>query len=127
MLNIDEKKNLNGGDLAFVGDAYYELCIRNHLINKGYTSLYKLHDECVKYVSAKAQAYIVNEIMSELSEEEESVFKRGRNYSYKNKSPEYVKASGFEALLGYLFLLSRFERLEYLVDKAIDTIEKTLN
>lgn len=125
MLSVDEKKNLNGGDLAFVGDAYYELLIRNHLVNKGYTSLYKLHDECVKYVSAKAQAFIVNEIISEFDEEEENIFKRGRNYSYKNKSAEYVKASGFEAVLGYLFLLSRFERLDFLIKKSIELIEKS--
>ena len=116
--------NMNGGDLAFMGDAYYEVCIRKHVLSKGITSLNKLHDECVKYVSAKAQYAIIKELSGELSEEEESIFKRGRNYSYKNKTCEYVNASGFEALIGYLFLLDRKERLDYIIKKSIEIIER---
>ena len=116
--------NLNGGDLAFMGDAYYELCIREYLLKKGITSLYKLHDECVRYVSAKAQYKIIVNLMDELSEEEVNIFKRGRNYSYKNKTCEYVNASGFEALIGYLYLKNEKDRLSYLVTKAIEIIER---
>lgn len=116
--------NYNGGDLAFIGDAYYEICIRKHVLSKGISSLNKLHDECVKYVSAKAQYKIIKELLPELSEEEEGIFKRGRNYSYKNKTAEYINASGFEALIGYLHLSEKKERLDYIINRSIEIIER---
>ena len=62
--------------------------------------------------------------MEELSEEEIEIFKRGRNYNYKDKSQEYVNASGYEALIGYLYLNNLNERLDYLIEKSIKIIEK---
>lgn len=114
---------LSGGDLAFVGDAYFELYIREYVINKGITSLKKLHDECVKYVSRTSQHRIINKLMSELTEEEVSVFKRGRNYNYKNKTDDYINASGYEALIGYLYLIKNEDRLKEIMQKTIRIVE----
>ena len=114
---------LSGADLAFIGDAYYELCIREYVLNNGVTKLWQLQSKSVSYVSRTSQNYIVTTLMDELTEEEVGIFKRGRNYDYKDKSAEYVNASGFEAVVGYLYLKKDFERLDYIIKKSIDIIE----
>ena len=81
---------LSGADLAFIGDAYFELYIRNYVLHKGVTKLNKLHNECVKYVSRDSQYKIISNLINELSEEELNIFKRGRNYDYKTKTVEYI-------------------------------------
>lgn len=123
MLNEAQIKNLNGGDLAFVGDSYYENVIRTHVLNKSITSLKKLHNECVRYVSRNAQNKIIMNLMDELTEEEQGIFKRGRNYNYTQKTAEYINASGFEAVIGYLYLLKNEERADYLITRSIEIIE----
>lgn len=115
---------LTGADLAFIGDAYYELQIRNHVLDKGITKLWELHNKCVEYVSRDSQYLIIKTIENELTNEEQNIFKRGRNYNYKNKSVEYVYASGFEAIIGFLYLKQDYERLEYIIRKAIKIIEE---
>ena len=122
-----DPKLLSGGDLAFIGDAYYEMAIREHVIKKDITSLYKLHEEAVKYVSRDAQYKIINEIMNDLDEEEKDIFKRGRNYNYKTKTTEYIYASGFEAIIGYLYLLGKMDRLNEIIKMAIMVIERKEN
>lgn len=114
---------LSGADLAFIGDAYYELYIRNYILHKGYTKLRDLHTHCVKYVSRTSQNKIIQNLLPELTEEEVVIFKRGRNYDYKNKDNEYVNASGYEALIGYLYLKQNNERLQYIISKSIEIIE----
>lgn len=121
-------KMLNGADLAYVGDAYYELRVRLYLLEKGITNPNKLHKETVSYVSASAHSKIMDIIKDSLSEEEMSIFKRGRNYNYKHsrknlKMDEYLASSGFEALVGYLYLLDRKDRLEEILKKAFEIIE----
>lgn len=116
-------KLLSGGDLAFIGDAYYELAIRNYVLKKDITSLYRLHDECVKFVSRDAQYKIIVNLMDKLSLEEQEIFKRGRNYNYKSKTKEYIWASGFEAVIGYLYLNGQKERLDEIIASAINIIE----
>ena len=122
-----DPKLLSGGDLAFIGDAYYELVIREYVIKKDITSLYKLHEECVKYVSRSAQYKIIVAIMNKLTSEEEDIFRRGRNYNYKDKTMEYIYASGFEAIIGYLYLLNRMDRLKEIIDLSIKVIEEKGN
>lgn len=112
---------LNGGTLAFIGDAYFELCVRRHNLEKGYTNLGKLHNECVKYVSRDNQYKIVQKL--ELNEEEQEIFKRGRNYDYKVKTVEYINASGFEAIIGYLYLTGQKERLDLLIEESFRIID----
>lgn len=121
-------KMLNGADLAYVGDAYYELRVRLYLLEKGITNPNKLHKEAVSYVSASAHSKIMDIIKDSLSEEEMGIFKRGRNYNYKHsrknlKMDEYLASSGFEALVGYLYLLDRKDRLEEILKKAFEIIE----
>ena len=117
-------KMVNGGDLAFIGDAYLELRIREYVLGKGITSLHLLHDECVKYVSRDSQHKIITTLQSELSTEELEIFKRGRNYNYKNKSLEYINASGYEALIAYLYLSNNKSRLDYIIGRSIEIIEE---
>lgn len=121
-------KLLNGANLAFVGDAYYELVIREYLINKKITNLHKLHDESVKYVSSTAHNMIIENILPILNDEEIDIFHRGRNYSYSSrrkniKQNEHVNSSGFEALIGYLYLLGEQKRLEEIISLAINIVE----
>ena len=118
-----EKKDyklLNGGTLAFLGDAYYEIRIRKYCLDKGINNLGKLHNECVKYVSRTSQNKIIQTI--KLNDDEEEIFKRGRNYNYKDSSAEYINASGFEAVIGYLYLQEKYERLDEIINEAIEII-----
>ena len=117
---------LSGADLAFIGDAYYELCIREYVLNNGVTKLWQLHSKSVSYVSRTSQSYIITMLMDELTEEEVGIFKRGRNYDYKDKSAEYVNASGFEAVVGYIYLIGNYERLNQILTLCIkgDSYEK---
>jgi len=114
---------LTGADLAFVGDAYYELHVRTYIINKGITNLEKLHKTAVSFVSRDAQSYIIEILLPELADDEITIFKRGRNYNYKTKTKAYINASGFEALIGYLYLTKQEERLAGVLKRAIEIIE----
>lgn len=120
---------LNGANLAFIGDAYINLYIREYLIKSDITNSKKLHNLCIKYLSAKGHDKIVKKISGELTEEEQNIFKRGRNYKYQSyrkniDQTEYLNSSGFEAVIGYLYLKEDKERLEYLLKKAIMVIEE---
>jgi len=114
--------------LAFVGDAIYGLLVRERLVLIANTSVGKLHRNSVRYVSAKAQASAVEKIEALLDEEEERIYKRGRNATV-NSVPknadvaDYHKATGLEALFGYLYLSNRHERIKHLFDVIWDTIE----
>ena len=106
--NIDYKL-LNGSDLAYVGDAYYELYIRLYLLNKGYTKPNDLHTQATTYVSSESHNIIIHKLMDELDETEIAIYKKGRNYNYHHKSKsskmsEYLASSGYEALIGFLYL-----------------------
>ncbi|HOE07193.1 MAG TPA: ribonuclease III domain-containing protein [Bacilli bacterium] len=118
---------LNGANLAFIGDAYYELYIRKYLIDKQITNQNLLHKLAVKYVSAKGHNKIVIGLMDQFTEAELVIFKRGRNHSSganRKKLGEYLSSSGFEAVIGYLYLTKQEERLHQLIDKAIRIIEE---
>lgn len=118
---------LNGANLAYVGDAYYELIIRKYLLEKGVTDQNELHRRAIKYVSAKGQYEIIGRLKECLTIREEEIFRRGRNYKYRSHKNanrnEYLNSSGFEAVIGYLYLESDYERLSELVQKAIGLIE----
>lgn len=112
-----------------MGDAYYELEIRQHLISKGYTKVKVLHNEAIKYTSGHAQASIIDEMIESnyLTEEEFIIFKRGRNNSSSGRknvdAKTYTTSTGFEALIGHLFINNK-ERLNEVVIKAIEIVEK---
>ena len=101
---------------AYIGDAVYELFIRNKLIDETNLKPHKLHIEAIKYVKAKSQAEKLNEIYETLTDEEKDVVRRGRNtqnhHLPKNSNvQEYMYATAFEALIGYLYLTKQNSRL----------------
>ena len=104
--------------LAYMGDAIYEVYIREECIKKGIIKVEELQKEVVKYVSAKGQASILNKLIEEnkLTKEEIEIVKRGRNYK-RSLHPKhtnlatYKLATGFETLIGYLYLSKKTERL----------------
>lgn len=122
---------INGADLAYVGDAYYELRIRTYLLSKGITKSNELKQIGNKYVSAHAHQLIVDKMIDKFDENEMSIFKRGRNGAPHNRRKnlnmaEYGTSSGFEAIIGYLYLKNDFERLNELILAAIEIIEGDL-
>ena len=118
--------------LAYLGDTVYESYIREHLIRQNMNrKVNNLHKLDIQYSKAKAQATIIHEIENELTEEEMKIFKRGRNQK-SHTAPknadiiDYKYATGFEALIGYLYLSEDKERLEYIVKKGIEIIERDM-
>jgi len=106
--------------LAFVGDAVYELIVREQLVESAEVSFDKLNDLKQDFVKASAQAEAVLKILPLLTEKEEQIYRHGRNAKHKSapKSAslgEYSKATGFEALLGYLWLSEQKSRIMELV------------
>lgn len=122
-------KMMNPLVLAYIGDAVYELFVRTEMIglHDQYT-VHKLHNEVVGFVKASAQFETMKTIEQELTEEELYIYKRGRNAkSAVPKSAEvseYRVATGFEAVLGYLYLLGESERLKTILNKIIELREK---
>jgi len=113
--------------LAYIGDAVYEVYIRKVLIENPDLSVDKLHKKAVKYVRAKAQADIVLTLEQELSEEEWRIVKKGRNQKSKTVPKnsdigDYRYATGFEALIGFLFCMKRYERLMEIMKRAVEII-----
>lgn len=111
--------------LAYIGDAIYELVIRTMLVEKGNAQVNKLHNRASRYVKASAQSDMAEKLKPFLTEEEAMVYKRGRNAkSYtmaKNATmSDYRRATGFEALMGYLYLAERWERMLELIKIGID-------
>ena len=106
--------------LAYIGDAVYDLIFRTVVVEQGNAPANKLHHKTIQYVKAPAQAALVEKIMDELSEQEEAVYKRGRNakpYTMAKNATmgEYKKATGLEALIGYLYLTDQMDRALELV------------
>ena len=102
--------------LAYIGDSVFELYIRTSLVSEGNASVNKLHRRAIEFVKAKAQANRLHSIYESLTPEEQDIVRRGRNAKSgtipKNADvTEYKYATGFEALLGYLYLRQDFQRL----------------
>ena len=122
---IIEAKQLNPLVLAFVGDAIYEVFVRTYLVNKNRNLLVnKLHLETIKFVKAHSQSEFMKKLQELLTEDESSIYKRGRNTKSGNvpKSADvqdYRTATGFEALLGFLYLTEQEERLNYLLEQVV--------
>ena len=110
--------------LAYIGDAIYDLVIRTIVVERGNRSANHLHKKTVTYVNARVQAKMMDVLEEELTEEEQAVYHRGRNAksytSAKNASIiEYRKATGLEALCGYLYLQGEQERMLILIRTAL--------
>ncbi len=121
-------REVSASVLAYIGDSVYELYARCWVAEHSSAKSGQMHKMAIKYVSAKAQAKAIRILRDELSDTEENFFRRGKNSNpgsmAKNSSPaEYMYATGFEALIGYLFLDNQVERLEYLINKTFDIID----
>lgn len=124
-LEVKEARQLSPLQLAYVGDAVYELFVRHLLISKRNISVNRLHKESIKYVKAKAQREILFIIKDNLTEEEWNTVKRGRNAKSatmpKNANiNDYKYATGFETLIGLLYLLKRYDRLTEIFEMILD-------
>ena len=123
----DSVKSYSPLALAYIGDSVHTLYIRSKIMAKGDRKVNELHKLCSAFVKAKAQSDVIHALLSELTEEEEAVYKRGRNAkSYtvaKNADvTTYRHATGFEALVGYLYLSKNEERLSYILSRSYEII-----
>lgn len=110
--------------LAYIGDAVFDLVIRSIIVERANRSNNDLHKRTVRYVNAETQAKMIVALLEQLTEEEEAIYKRGRNAkshtTAKNASVgDYRKATGFEALVGYLYLTDRMPRVLALIKEGI--------
>lgn len=124
-----EKLNqISSLELAYVGDAVYELAVRRHLIVRGIAGVNRLHREAVKFVCADTQARVLRQLETSLTEEEIRVARRGRN-AKSGHAPRgacvvsYRQSTGLESLVGYLFLKGAVERLELIMEQVFNIVE----
>ncbi len=118
--------DINSLSLAYLGDAVYELYIRNYLLNKGNIKVKDLQAQAVKYVSAKSQSDFLDKMLQNefLNETEIDIIKRARNHKC-HKSPKntdiitYKKATGLEALIGYLYMNNNKMRIEKIMNYIV--------
>ncbi len=129
---IKEKLNLkeiNAGQyspltLAYIGDAVYGMIIRTTIVDEANTNVNKLSREGSKLVSAKTQCKMIKMLMKDLTDEEKAVFRRGRNAKSNTKAKNatiyhYLMASGFETLIGYLYLTGKSGRMLEIINNGI--------
>ena len=121
-----DAKLMNGLSLAYIGDAYFEIMVRNYLLEAGLTKVNELHKKAINFTSGAAQARFIDNFISNniLSETEIEIYKKGRNSATSHRKnlsgAEYQKATGFEALIGYLYLEKEMDRLDYLFSLMIE-------
>ena len=127
---------LNIAALAFIGDAVYEVYVRKHVMETGAAHSDVLHKMAVEYVSAEGQSKVIKALMEdELTEDELALVKRARNHRASNSKKTRASrrggdimtdkyATAFEALVGNLYLREDKDRLDYLVNRSFDIIEK---
>ena len=109
--------NLPSLALAYIGDAVYELAVREHVLKSGACKVGELHDKAVAYVRAERQSALFAEVEALLSAKELEIFRKGRNAKGSHQPPHasvgaYRRATGLEALIGYLYLREEQERLD---------------
>jgi ribonuclease-3 family protein len=115
--------------LAYIGDSVFEMIVRRKNLISGFKKVDRLHRETVKRVNASAQARLLELIEIELSPEERAILRRGRN-TYSGHTPknstllDYRKSTGLEALIGYLYLAQRLDRVEEIIDKIDFALER---
>ena len=117
--------------LAYIGDSIYDLIIKSLVINHGNKQVNKLHNETSRLVQASSQSLMMRTMQEHLTEEETAVYKPGRNAKSitpaKNQSiTDYRRATGFEALLGYLYLKKEWKRMLNLVKIGLDSLNITV-
>ncbi len=111
--------------LAYIGDAVYEVLIRTKVMNRGSMQVSKMHKRSAALVKAQAQANMIKLLMEELSAEELAIYKRGRNAKSVTMArhaamTDYRMATGLEALVGYLYLAGRYDRLLEIIRDGLE-------
>jgi ribonuclease-3 family protein len=127
----DEQKNaaaVSSAVLAYIGDAVYERYVRLHVYRQGILRPDRLNTASVKYVRAEAQAHAFDRLLDELTAEETAVARRGKNHKITSMPHNvdqkiYRKATGFEALIGFLEISGNTDRLESIIEKTFSIIE----
>ncbi len=116
----------NATSLAWMGDAYMSLCVRKHLLNKGYQNANTLQKKSTKFCSAKGQAKILEQMLKDdfFTKDEKDIISRGRNATIHSKAKNadgktYLQATALEAVLGYLYLYHHEDRLIQCMDEII--------
>lgn len=122
--NVSEVNTMSPLTWAYIGDSVYELYIRQYLINTTKLKPHKLHIEAIKHVKAKAQAEKLEKLQDILTDKEKEIVRRTRNtenhHLPKNANPaDYMRATAFEGLIGYLYLSNQKERLNEILNKCI--------
>lgn len=125
MTNTKDLRGANPLALAYIGDTVHDLFIRTYLIEHTDCSVHMLHTKAIKFVRCHEQSEMVLTLLGELTEKEEAVFRRGRNAKSgtvpKNADvSDYHNATGFEAVLGYLYLNGETDRLLELLNKCLE-------
>lgn len=125
---IEQAAAMNPLALAYIGDGIFSDQIRKYLLGCGHQNVNFMTKTSISYVRASAQAQIIRALLPQLSEAEERMVKRGRNTASqvpKNANPtDYRYATGFETLIGYLFLCGESERMKNLIYQSIDVINQ---
>ena len=125
MDNIGKINTMSPLTWAYIGDAVYELYIRQHFIQTTNLKPNKLHREATKFVKASAQAETLEKLKEYLTEEEQEIVRRGRNtqnhHLPKNANPtDYMYSTAFEGLIGYLYLTKQEKRLNEILTKITE-------
>ena len=123
IIDVKKAKSLNPIVLAFIGDAVYSLFVREKLALLSDCKTGELNKRAVAEVNAVAQAEFVREIMPMLSDEEMQIFKRARNAKKSTKSKsatviDYHLSTGFEALIGFLYITGQIDRLNFILNRG---------
>lgn len=134
---VSGKMKVSGGDInqysplvfAYLGDAVYEVFVRMLVVSQGNAPVHIMHKRSVSFVKAKAQSETIHRILEKLAPEEQDVVRRGRNAKSatvpKNADvTEYRYATGFEALLGYLYLKGDYDRLSWVLNMTTEKVEE---
>ena len=119
----------NGLTLAYIGDAIYEVYVRKYALSLGLTKVNNLHKKVIEFTKGEAQAKVIRELIASgaLTDEEIAIYKRGRN-SHINSNRKnidlanYLDGTGFEALIGYLYLTDNITRLEEIISIVFNSI-----
>lgn len=125
---------LNGLSLAYIGDAIYEVYIREYILSLGYSNVNRLHKKACEFTSGVSQSKFIRYFLDNniLTEEEQSIYKRGRNshnHSVRKNIDiqSYMEATGFEAVIGYLYINKNPERIKELINICIDINKEVAN
>ena len=135
--SVDQEFNLPEKDwklyspltLAYIGDAAYEMVVRTIYVKRSNMQTQKLHQKVTSCVKARTQAEMIRLLFPELTEEEAAIYRRGRNSKPHTKAKnasldEYLEATGFEAVMGYLYLNREFDRMQTLIRGGMEQVCK---